>query len=74
MEDLYTGNILVSHNEGQFSDPDLLKDLGDPIQVDINARPGHQITKSFPRHIVKPATLPVPAVDGEVHARLIDFE
>jgi hypothetical protein len=64
-QDLYTGNILVSHSEGQFSDPSFLKDLETPYQVEINAHPGHQITKSLPRRIVEPATFPTPAVDGK---------
>ncbi|KAK5936610.1 hypothetical protein PMZ80_011138 [Knufia obscura] len=72
--DLYTGNILVSDVEGQFSDPRFLKELKPPLGLDINARPGYQITNSFPRQIVEPATFPLPDVDGQVHARLIDFE
>ena len=65
----------MSHNEGQFSDPDSLRALGEAVKVDIgDAQAGYQISKGFPRHIVEPATLPMPAVDGEVHARLIDFE
>jgi serine/threonine protein kinase len=51
-----------------------LKSLQHPVLADINARPGYQITKSLPRHIVEAATFPIPAVDGQVHARLIDFE
>jgi serine/threonine-protein kinase SRPK3 len=69
-----TGNVLVSHREGQFSDPGSLKNLRTPVLADINARPGCQITKSFPRQIVEPATFPILTVDRQVHARLIDFE
>jgi serine/threonine-protein kinase SRPK3 len=65
---------LVSYRDGQFSDLGSLKDLESPVQVDINGQPGYQVTKRFPRHIVEPATFPMPAVDGQVHARLIDFE
>ncbi|KAL2438433.1 hypothetical protein ABEF95_010456 [Exophiala dermatitidis] len=72
--DLYTGNILVSQREAQFSDPGLLRHLGPPVLANIHARPGCQITKSFPRHIVEPATLPIPDLTGQVHATLIDFE
>ncbi|KAJ9636650.1 hypothetical protein H2204_005250 [Knufia peltigerae] len=72
--DLYTGNILVSQREAQYSDPIILNNLGPPVLVNIDARPGCQITKSFPRHIVEPATLPIPVVTGQVHAKLIDFE
>lgn len=65
---------MVSQQDGQFSDPDFTNKLGLPIQADINTEPGRQITKSFPRHIVEPVAVPAPAVDGAVHARLIDFE
>ncbi|KIW16001.1 hypothetical protein PV08_06052 [Exophiala spinifera] len=42
--------------------------------ADIDARPGSQITESFPRRIVEPATFPISDVAGQVHATLIDFE
>ncbi|KIW79310.1 hypothetical protein Z517_05922 [Fonsecaea pedrosoi CBS 271.37] len=73
--DLYTSNTLVSHGEGQFSNPASLKHLNPPVQADITALPGHQLTKSVPRHIVEPAaTFPLPSIDGPIHTRFIDFE
>ena len=60
--------------EGQFSDPHFLKELKVPPGLNINARPGYQITNSFPRQIMESAVFPLPAVNEQVHARLIDFE
>lgn len=58
----------------ELSDSALLKVLGEPIQVDINKLCGHGTIKHRPRYIVEPANFPVPSVDAEVHARLIDLE
>lgn len=51
-----------------------MKYLKPPVLADINARLDCQLSKSLPRHIVEPITFPIPTVDGQVHARLIDFE
>lgn len=65
---------MVSQNQGQFSDPDSLKDIGAPELTDISELADRWPDYNFPRHIPEPAELPNPAVAGQVHATLIDFE
>ena len=51
-----------------------MKCLKPSVLADINARLGCQLSKSLPRHIAESITFPIPTVDGQIHARLIDFE
>ena len=65
---------MLSRSSGECSNTALLRQLEQPFLTEIHAVPGHQLTKSLPRYIAKPVTMPELEFSSQQwHAELVDL-